>query len=261
MLFKQSKSLLTVSVDGKEICRINESELPIEKKPIIEIKKKGCEIVFEGSEGFKISHFLGEETGWFGFSIRVHQNLACQADCIFGKDKDLTTEKFAQGQLSGIRIQPFFLGKARAKEGELKGRGLFYRGLHFPGTITPGNVSLSCICDVCGRSFRLQSFHAGFDQSGYMYSDSGRFTIAIPGFVEGAPPALGKADEKKLRDLESMLPKAPDGTSFRYMNPLRCPHCSEPFINFELFPKDREIEYYGNTFYNQPAIHFTKNRG
>ena len=257
MIFKRKKNILTVSIDDKEICRVLKSELPSEKQPKIEIKEKGKNIIFEDFEGYTHIHALEEDTGWFSFSINVYPNLACQIDCIYGKDKELSPEKFNNGELSGIRFQPFFLGKkARKTENELKGHGLFHRGLHFSGMITPGNLSLSCICDACRKSFRLQSFHAGFGNTGYMYSDSGRFTMTIPNNINGSPPALGKVNKKALKDLEESLPKAPDGTLFKYLNPLRCPHCSEPFIDFKQFPEDRENEYYGNTFYGQSTIEY-----
>jgi len=256
MFFKRKKPLLTVLVDGKEICRLLESELPIEKTPTVEIEKENANVVFMDSSGNEIIHSLGSETGWFGFSVRVHPNLACQADCIVGKEKELSTERFTKGEVSGIRFQPFFLGAAKSTEEELKGRGLFARGLHFSGTITPSNVSLSCICDTCRKSFRIQSFHAGFSNFGYIYSESGSYTLTMPDSVEGSPPALGRADADKLKSLESRLPKAPDGTEFRYLNPLRCPHCGAPYIDFEKFPEDREKEYYGNTLFGESTIKY-----
>lgn len=256
MFFKRKKPLLSVLVNGKEICRVMESEIPVEKTPTVEIQNENWDVVFLGSDGKEVVHSLESETGWFGFSIRVHPNLACQADCIFGTEKELSTERFVKGELSGIRFQPFFLGSAKSTEKELKGHGLFARGLHFSGTITPGNVSLSCVCDSCRRSFRLQPFHAGFSNCGYMYSGSGSYTITIPNSIEGSPPALGKADAEQLQSLESRLPKAPDGTEFRYLNPLRCPHCAEPYIDFEQFPEDREKEYYGNTLFGKSTIKY-----
>ncbi len=256
MIFKRKKPILTVTVNGTEICRVASTELPTEKQPTIRVVGDKSEVVFEEPDGTRTVHSLGSQNGWFGFSIRVYENLACQADCIFGEDENLSAERFQRGDLSGIRFQPFFLGKARTTEAELKGHGLFQRGLHFSGTITPGNVSLSCICDECRKSFRLQSFHAGFSNCGYMYSESGMHTITIPGSIEGSPPALGKPDSALLKALEIKLPKAPDGTSFAYLNPLRCPNCSAPYINFTRFPEDRENEYYENTYFGEPTIQY-----
>lgn len=252
VFFIPRKPILTVHVGGNELCRISKSDLPVDSRPpACHLKVKGQEVVFKEPDGFKTTHSLGEETGWFLFSIRVHGNLGCQADCIFGKEKSPTG---AEPGTQGIRFQPFFLGDARIAEEEMRGRGLFPRGLHFPGQVTSGSVSLSCICDSCRESFRIWSFHAGFGNCGYMYSDSGLFTIVIPDHIQGSPPARGKANMEEVACLEALLPNAPDGTSFRYRNPLRCPHCAYPYIDFERFPADRENEYYGNTFPGRPAI-------
>lgn len=37
------------------------------------------------------------------------------------------------------------------------------------------------------------------------------------------------------------------GTSFRYLNPLRCRHCGAPYLDFIRFPEMRPHEYYGCT--------------
>ncbi|MGV3757871.1 MAG: hypothetical protein ACO1QS_21015 [Verrucomicrobiota bacterium] len=255
-IFRKKAPLLTVSIDGKEVCSIATSELPVEKNVAVEIKEAGKEIVFQDGEGKRAIRHLLNETGWFGFSIRVHENKACQVDCVFGPDDKISPERFSRGEISGIRFQPFFLGEAGKMEQEVKGHGLFHRGLHFSGMVTPGNVSLSCVCDSCGKSFRLQSFHAGFSQSGYMYSDSGIYTIIIPDDIPGAPPAMGRADSEAVKRLEERLPKAPDGSSFRYLNPLRCPHCRAAYIDFGKFPQDREQEYYGNTVFGVPPVSY-----
>lgn len=252
------KPVLTVSINDDEICKIAHAELPVEKNPTIEIREQNSRVVFEDYEGFKTVHDLGDSTGWFRFSVRVHDNLACQVDCIFGKDQDLDPEGLINGETLGIRFQPLFLGEARSIEEGFTGHGMFHRGLHYPGMVTPGTVSLSCVCDACRTSFRLQSFHAGFSNCVYMYSDSGRYTLVIPDEVEEAPPALGKADTLSLEELERNLPTAPDGSFFKYMNPLRCPHCSEAFIDFQRFPEDREGEYYGNTYFGESPLLFKK---
>ena len=55
----------------------------------------------------------------------------------------------------GVRFQPFMLPEFTVDTSDLAGKGLFDRGLHFPGSITPGNVSVLCLCDSCKKSFRL----------------------------------------------------------------------------------------------------------
>lgn len=41
---------------------------------------------------------------------------------------------------------------------------------------------------------------------------------------------------------------------FRYYNPLRCPHCSATFIDFERYKDMRPNEYYGNTYINEKPL-------
>jgi hypothetical protein len=89
-----------------------------------------------------------------------------------------------------------------------------------------------------------------------MYSDSGTHTLIISGDTHGVPPAMGKPDLESVKKLEAVLPKAPDGTAFRYLNPLRCPHCGAAYIDFVKFPNDREDEYYGNYLLGSPPMHY-----
>lgn len=254
--FKKSKPILKVFIDDKEVCSAFANELPVEKNPEIELKGKNHILKLVDIEENEYVHALAWESGFFSFSIRVSEGLTCQSDCLWGNDKNLTTERFQKGEIKGIRFQPFYLPGCEGKPENLIGRGLFYRGFHFSGTITPGNVSLSCICDHCKSNFRIQSFHAGFSNSGYMYSSSGKYTIIIPGYIEGCPPAMGKAEMVKVRKLEGELPLAEDGTSFKYLNPFRCPDCHEAFIDFNRYPTDRENEYYGNYFFGSEPINY-----
>jgi len=146
------------------------------------------------------------------------------------------------------------------KNGDFKGQGLFRRGLHFSGNVSPSNLSVACICDDCGQSFRLQSFHAGFAKLGYFYAASGRFTLAVPATVPGAPVptlrALSDEEAAAIAALEQQLPQAPDGTSYGYLNPLRCPHCRAPYIDFGAHPELRRHEYYGNTYFGEKLLKF-----
>jgi hypothetical protein len=66
--------------------------------------------------------------------------------------------------------------------------------------------------------------------------------------IAGAPAALSEPDPIALAALENRLPKAPDGTSFSYLNPFRCPHCGASYIDFRKHPGLRKSEYYGNYF-------------
>jgi hypothetical protein len=110
------------------------------------------------------------------------------------------------------------------------------------------------VCDVCRKSFNLQSFHAGFGNGQYFYSgDSSRTLFVGNADIEGMPVQLQKGiDTDTLREVESKLPKPDNGSGpFKYYNPLRCPHCKSAYIDFEKYPEIRPSEYYGNTYSNQ----------
>ena len=90
-----------------------------------------------------------------------------------------------------------------------------------------------------------------------MYSQSGSYTLILDARLPGVPGALGKPDMGAVVRLESQLPPAPDGTKYEYLNPFRCPHCSEPYIDFERHAGLREVEYYGNYHFATEPIHYS----
>jgi len=257
-LKKITSPLITVFLNGDDICRISQIGLPLpsEKKISAPISKMQNELVFQDRAGKRFIHSLLDEKGWIHLSVRVHSNLACQIDCVISNTKRFNERDFIKGKIDGIRFQPFFITGGKVDNAQMEGKGLFERGLHFSGTVTPGNVFLSCICDKCKKSFRIKSFHAGFSNLGYFYSESGSQTLVVSSYLDGAPPAIGKPAFEKLAILEEKLPKAKDGTSFKYKNPFRCPHCGSAYIDFERFPEQREIEYYGNYFYGDEIVKF-----
>jgi len=252
---------LSVYLDDELAIEIKQSELPCEKTPTFPLKKAGQVLRFVDSAGAENSFSLDHESGYIHLSVRVHENLACQSDCLVSETKKIAPDAFQKNEARGIRFQPFFLEGSHVANDEFKGKGLFHRGLHFSGTITPGNVSLSCICDECKKSFRLQSFHAGFSDLGYFYSESGKETLVVSSYVKGSPPALGKANIEEVQELEAKLPKAKDGTSFSYLNGLRCPHCGSHYIDFKTYPEQREQEYYGNVFYGESTTRYEAESG
>ncbi len=257
-LFKTKEStILMVMVNGKEVCSIMKDELPVEKSPSVKCEVDSS-IEFIDSESNRTVHNLGNNSGWFHFSIRVHPNLACQADCVITDSKEFDESAFKQGKAIGIRFQPFFLSGSSTDTSIFIGRGLFKRGLHFNGTVTPGYTILSCICDSCQKSFLIKSYHAGFSNSGYFYSGSGKYTITVSNHIDGSPAALSEPNIDALSKLEGMLPKAPDGSDFCYLNPFRCPHCSAPYIDFKKYPEDRAGEYYGNYFLGSELLSYEK---
>jgi len=233
--------------------------LPTEKNPSLRLKDGENVITFTEPNGRNIGHKVAGEEGFIHLSVRVHENYVCQADCAITSKNIYDKDAFERGEAVGIRFQPFFLAGSKTKESELYGQGLFQRGLHFSGTVTPSSISLDCICDKCGASFRIQSFHAGFSDCGYFYSGSGKYTLVVSSFIEGAPPSLGKPNIEALKNLEAKLPLAPDGTTYKYLHPFRCPNCSEPYIDFERSPELRESEYYGNTFFGETTIEYDSN--
>jgi hypothetical protein len=247
----KEQQFLSVYLGEELVTVIEKSEIPCEKTPVVFSKNVGNSLRFVDSEGGEYSFSLDYESGYIHLSVRVHENLACQADCLISETKEIAFDAFQKLEVKGIRFQPFFLPGGQVSNSKFKGRGFMRRGFHYPGRVTPGNVSLSCICDECKKSFRVQSFHAGFSDCGYFYSESGKETLTVSGYVKGSPPSLGKANLEEVRELETKLPKAKDGTSFSYFNGFRCPHCGANYIDFKAYPKERELEYYGNVYYGE----------
>jgi hypothetical protein len=244
---------LRVAFDGRDIAVAHVDQLPVELQPNISWSgRPGLLTMIDGRGGstaFDFDVVPAEEASCAALSIRISESGVVQADCLLGKDTLPTVDDFRAGAL-GLRLQPFFLPDIGTEGPDLRGRGLFDRGLHFSGTVTRGNVSLLCLCDACRTTFRLQSFHAGFSQLGYFYCGRGTHTLAVPSVVPGAPAALSTPDPQLLAALEARLPPCAEcSAGFAYLNPLRCPRCSEPFIDFSATPEMRPREYYGNLFY------------
>jgi hypothetical protein len=180
-------------------------------------------------------------------SIRVLHNSAVMIDGVISKSATSYPE-WTDQEYEAVRLQPFFLSNVNDMNTQLIGKGLFDRGLHFSGTVTPWTVRCVCICDNCRKSFSLQHFHAGFSEVQYFYSSDSRETLLVPyGVVANMPTQLQETvDLTTLKEVESKLPKSWDG-DFRYFNSFKCPNCLTPFIDFEKYPEMRAKEYYGNT--------------
>jgi len=183
-------------------------------------------------------------------SIRILDNSAVMIDGVISKS-DISFAKWTDDDYEAVRLQPFFLSNANDKNVELIGKGLFERGLHFSGTVTPTTVRCVCICDICKQSFSLQHFHAGFSEIQYFYSSNSKETLIVPySKVANMPTQLQETiDLTTLPEVERKLPKSADG-NFRYYNSFKCPHCLTPFIDFEKYKNMRPKEYYGNTLLN-----------
>jgi hypothetical protein len=188
-------------------------------------------------------------------SIRILDNLGLMMDGLVSlKEHDSEAGAAVDGGggrfVEGIRFQPLFIGAAREKNALNIGKGLFDRGLHFSGRVTPGSVRACCFCDRCGGAFSLEHFHTGFRDEQYFYCERGLHTAFVdPRRVPGCPCALQESiDPASVAEAEARLPPCSVcGTSFRYLNPLRCPHCAAPYVDFTRFPEMRPSEYYGCT--------------
>jgi hypothetical protein len=243
--------ILRAFFEGRELARINRQSVPVEELPVGIISTRQPALMLKDSRNtewlYDLSSSLRDEPRYVHFSIRVGPTFAVQADCILGDSGQTPADAFANGSANGIRFQPFYLPESAGDPAELIGRGLFFRGFHFSGTVTPGNVSLLCVCDFCRKSFRVQSFHAGFMSVNYFYCDRGPHTLIASSYLQDCPPVLAKADLEGVRRFQSRLPLCKEcGGEFRYYNPFRCPHCLDPYIDFKRHPNEREVEYYGN---------------
>lgn len=109
-----------------------------------------------------------------------------------------------------VRLQPFFLSNANNNNIGLIGKGLFDRGLHFTGTVTPTTVRCVCICDNCKQSFTLQHFHAGFSEVQYFYSTDSKETLVVPyNAIVNMPTQLQETvDLSTLPEVERNLPES-----------------------------------------------------
>lgn len=253
---RQAPPILRATFGNSELCRIAKPDVPCEVTPCCEVQAKSPVLVLTDSSAaehaYDLSSVLSEGARWLHFSIRVGPTYGVQADCLLADSEVLPAEGFARGETKGIRFQPLYLPECESSSQELVGRGLFFRGFHFRGSITPGNVSLLCLCDVCRKSFRLQSFHAGFSSLTYMYCSGCPGVIVASSCLADAPPVLGEADPEAVRRFEGKLPPCERcGGTFAYHNPLRCPHCRAPYIDFAKHPDARETEYYGNHLYGE----------
>ncbi|RTY85665.1 hypothetical protein [Flavobacterium sp. GT3R68] len=101
---------------------------------------------------------------------------------------------------------------------------------------------------------QIDTFHAGFSESQYFYSDDSKQTLLVRyGEIQNLPTQLQKEiDKSVVSEIEAELPKPTKGEgSYRYYNSFCCPHCSSPFIDFQKNRQIRPNEYYGNKYINE----------
>lgn len=189
------------------------------------------------------------------FSISVQENDAVMIDGIISDFSDRHSSWQELGY-EGIRLQPFYL-KNSAYNNNLIGKGLFERGLHFAGVITPQTVRNICICDYCAKSFTIEHLHAGFSEMQYFYSNSSHETLLIPyNTIPNIPKQLEKhIDFNTVEIIDTELAKKLKRNNFKYYNSFRCPHCLNPFIDFEKNKQARPNEYYANKIINTDFVY------
>jgi hypothetical protein len=86
--------LLTVEVDGATLCAFHRDELPAEKNPSVALAPTRSEVVFRQPHAPAQVHSLSFEEGWAHFSVRVHEPLVCQADCVISDSSHFDVEAF-----------------------------------------------------------------------------------------------------------------------------------------------------------------------
>ena len=81
-------------------------------------------------------------------------------------------------------------------------------------------------CGECGRSFRYDLIHNGFNDSAYAYCDRCGKTSILSGWHEGVPEGAGlKLHQVIGQGVERFLCLCECGGSFRRGAAPRCPHC------------------------------------
>lgn len=251
-----SNLLLTATFEESQIASVSREDVPAEVTPAVSIHSSSPKLRLRDSAAtdreYDLASVLSDGARYLFFSLRVGPTFAVEGDCLLSQSPELPLQAFQKGEALGIRLQPFYLPECEGDAAELIGRGLFFRGFHFSGVVTPGNVSHVAICDQCRRSFRFQSFHAGFSNLVYFYCESGTHTLVASSYAEGAPQLLAENSPDLVERFEAKLPPCDRcGKRFRYYNSFRCPHCAAAYIDFQRHPLERAGEYYGNHMYRQ----------
>jgi hypothetical protein len=246
---------LTLVADSRaSIFAVTAAEgVPISKSAIYRSDEPGLRLQVN-LDGQTVREFLlptrqlelgGEPPYYFHMELHVLATLGVMLNCdITHSPEPLSTADPSQRyRTQSVRFQPWFLPGSRFGDETKVGQGLFSRGLHFSGIITPGTVATCCVCDRCARSFVLRQIHAGFSDCQYFYCERGLHTLLVYPSIEGMPFQL-QAPKHGLAFQEQLPPCQACGTHFYYYNPLRCPHCSAPYVDFAAYPEMRPNEYY-----------------
>ena len=95
---------------------------------------------------------------------------------------------------------------------------------------------MTITCESCAATNTFAqpyAYHAGFTNTGFLYSDSGHLVLTWSSFDPGYEGLIGKTHPWALSPaqrslLESRLQESPDGGRWRFANPARCRACSKP---------------------------------
>lgn len=185
---------------------------------------------------------------YFHSGIRINSDSSIQMLGYISKN-----QKKIETYDEGIRFQPFFLSDREEKNKEMRGKGMFARGLHYSGLESVGDTRLICICDDCQKSFTAEFHYANFSKVQYFYSSNSKETLIVPyNNNREEVPFLpqNEISEIELKELEKKLPSTVDG-KFEYYNSFKCPHCFSDYINFRENKELRQNEYYAHYYINQ----------
>ena len=252
------KEINNLKISSKKLFEVVNVETTIElvSNELIIFKDNKCIANYIIESGNK-SNFSSLK--FLHLGIRILNNFGLMIDGEID-DSPFKTEKKIN-QIDGIRFQPVLLNAYNNDNPENKGMGLFSRGLHFLGFITPSNFRLCCICDECKKSFNIHSYHAGNGYFQYFYSDDGSETLMVPyDAIKDMPGQLCKnISEESVKRIDSQLEKKGYGR-FKFYNPFRCPYCKAPYIDFQKHPEIREYEYYANVFLNKEMVEYKEKK-
>lgn len=253
-------TIAIISFAHRQIATIDDSNLPCDLTKDVYWGNEDRFLAIQNQYGGFIKYDFGviplTEASCASISIRISSIGALQADCLLGKGTVPSPIDFLAGKASGLRLQPFVLPGFSKVMHQEKGQGLITRGLHYSGIITRSKVSLICLCDECQKTFRLQPFHSGFSHLEYYYCDSGLHTLVVDSSSISTVLGGDIAVNSLQLEIEKHLPPCSQCNGmFRYLNPLRCPYCLNPYIDFQKFPEIRKQEYYGNTFFGNSVQH------
>lgn len=246
-------ALLRVHINGNLVAEIpKDAELPLAKDASAVLTEHPV-VTFTKSDGTTVVHDMTsfaapDGVEYLHLNIRLPHSRASgifnvQVDGVLSDDgdSDAAYAQFNTGECQGVRFAPFNLPES-TKPPRPAGLNLHERGLHYPGTTTPTSVSLSCVCDHCGKSFRLKSYRCAYNRGSisFVYCAAGTHALLFNKVIAGSTNEGASRIEGRGREPETVVtfeaglpPCAHSGKAFAYKHSFRCPHCSEPYLDYE----------------------------